>query len=210
CTVPASVHGQRVRDDIKACMDAGMDGFVAKPVRKKVLLDAIAQAVSAHAKPVTPPDVDVGDVCASQQQRLAPPASGDALDRAAYHALAQELGEEGMHEAIAAFVAEMAGRLEFLRQHSLEQDRTVLSREAHTIKGTAGTFGFHRLSELAKWLERNADKVTAEEFAGVAKRLEAAFDQAKALLPNLAVGHLQACPNDAARTANECLQKEAS
>ncbi len=170
-------------DDIKACLDAGMNGFVAKPVRKKALFDAVVRAIKAHAKTVALPGAFHRDA-ARASHLSAPPAIGDALDWTAYNALKEELGAEGMQEAVTAFLDEMAGRLKFLRQCPLEQDRSSLSREAHTIKGTSGTFGFQRTSELAKWLERNADKVTAEELADLSKRLEAAFEEARGLLPN--------------------------
>ena len=46
-----------------------------------------------------------------------------------------------------------------MRSHSLDKDRTHIGRDAHTIKGTAGMFGFIRLSELSAWLEQNIDLV---------------------------------------------------
>ena len=35
-------------DDIKACRDAGMNDFVAKPLRKKILIEKLANVVSGH------------------------------------------------------------------------------------------------------------------------------------------------------------------
>jgi CheY-like chemotaxis protein len=35
-------------DDVKACRDAGMDEFVSKPVRKKVLIAMLAQMLAWH------------------------------------------------------------------------------------------------------------------------------------------------------------------
>jgi hypothetical protein len=202
-------------DDIKACAEAGMNGFVAKPVRKKVLLEAIARVLDARGEPLTAATAAVEEAASASQPRApAPSATGEVLDRAAYDALAVELGEDGMQEAVAAFIAEMAARLEALRQYPLEQSRSAVSREAHTIKGTAGTFGFRRLAELAKWLERNVDKVTAEEFADVTERVEAAFREAQALLPGYPSGEppqQPPCPpNGASSTALQCMQKEAS
>ena len=170
-------------DDVKGCVSAGMNDFVAKPVRKKVLLEAIARVLQPSGSAAG----QHGARAASKDSEpaLDPlPAEGDTFDSAAYEALAEELGHEGMQEAVAAFVEEMTTRVRGLRAYSLEQDRGAISREAHTIKGTAATFGLPRLSEMAKWLERHADKVTADEFADVTTRLDAAFAQARAHLPD--------------------------
>ena len=35
-------------DDIKACRDAGMNDFIAKPLRKKILIEKLANVVSGH------------------------------------------------------------------------------------------------------------------------------------------------------------------
>ena len=35
-------------DDVKACRDAGMDEFIAKPMRKKVLVEKLAVLLAGH------------------------------------------------------------------------------------------------------------------------------------------------------------------
>jgi HPt (histidine-containing phosphotransfer) domain-containing protein len=104
----------------------------------------------------------------------------------------------------------MAGRLQALRAYPLERSRRVISREAHTIKGTAATFGFRRLSELAKRLERDADNVSAAEFDDLASRLEAAFAEAQPLLPGPCNSSPVLATQEADRHHAALAQKEAS
>ena len=35
-------------DDVKDCRDAGMNGFIAKPIRKKTLIETLANALAGH------------------------------------------------------------------------------------------------------------------------------------------------------------------
>ena len=56
-------------DDIKACRDAGMNDFVAKPIRKRLLVDKLAKIAQAAAP------ADAGT--AEPARRRAPDAPGD-------------------------------------------------------------------------------------------------------------------------------------
>ncbi len=161
-------------DDIKTCLDAGMSDFVAKPVRKKVLLDTVVRALQqSDGATVEQARNATSTHCERAVEQL--PTLGKVFDRGTYEALAAELGEEAMREALAAFVQETSTRLKALGEYSLDASRSVIAREAHTIKGTAATFGFNRLSELAKWLERHADLIIASESDALIPQLKAEF-----------------------------------
>lgn len=168
-------------DDVKDCLDAGMNDFVAKPVRKKVLLDAIMRTLQHSdgraakllpSEPVNRTAINEGPL----------PNHGNVFDRVPYQMLAVELGEAAMAEALASFVQESTTRLKALKQCALDDNREMIGRSAHTIKGTAATFGFSRLSDLAKWVEHNADKISDNEFATAVQQLEAAFADGQAQL----------------------------
>lgn len=169
-------------DDRKACQDAGMDGFVAKPVRKPQLVAAIEQVIAHSAAPVSA-GVQVA-------VRAAPggEADGDAaFDRGAFDELAEALGPEGMREAVDSFVRETERRLASLRTLRRAGDREEVKREAHTLKGAAATFGLRQLSELGKWLEHNSDNLDRRAFAGAVNRMEHAFANARMLIDDMAI-----------------------
>ncbi|MBS0241975.1 MAG: response regulator, partial [Proteobacteria bacterium] len=90
-------------EDKQNCRDAGMDEFVAKPVRKPRLVNAIERALAHSAGPRSsrfpnaefPPDNTGSDV---------------VFDKAAFDELADAIGPEGMQEAIQSFINETESR----------------------------------------------------------------------------------------------------
>jgi signal transduction histidine kinase/DNA-binding response OmpR family regulator len=161
-------------EDVKACMDAGMDDFVAKPVQKEVFLNATAQAL-AKRRP------DGGETAGP----MPPPhaaAEVPAIDRQAVAALIDTLGTEIVAVMTAVFVEETVDRFTRMQDGSL--DAAALQREAHTLKGAAGTAGAARLAGLAAAIEQGLRAGTAIEPPDVAG-LRAAFDAYRSALADL-------------------------
>ena len=141
-------------EDVRACLDAGMDLFVAKPVSKQVLVAAILRAIGTVAEAVTCAGGDVHDI---------------ACDQAALAALIEDLGLDGVSELVNLFIAETTSRLRCMA--SLDGHTGRLTHEAHTLKGAAGTVCAPRLAGLAAALEarlRNGGSIGATEVDGLA------------------------------------------
>jgi len=158
-------------DDINACRDAGMNGFVAKPVRKKEMVAAIMgalRAVPAEAATAAPAS-DGGE----------PPV----FDRARYDEMVEELGEDGVHSLVDIFLAETDRRLALLRKLSGMSDRIKIGREAHSLKGDAAALGLTQLAELAETLEREAQHMGKTEYGRLLDRIEPAFATGREKLP---------------------------
>lgn len=155
-------------DDVDDCKSAGMSDFVAKPVRKPLLLAAMIRALKGAEPKMAP---------AKSTISAAPLPQFDApvFSFSEYEGLAEEIGRSEMTEVLTAFQAETSKRLKNMRTHSLASDRTRLGRDAHTIKGTAATFGFIRLSEVSKWLEQRAEDVDDETYLKALDALDSAF-----------------------------------
>jgi signal transduction histidine kinase/CheY-like chemotaxis protein len=170
-------------DDIKACRDAGMDEFIAKPVRKKVLMEKLAILLAYHpqlrdasapalpvpldALPTTPPaEVALTDV-------------EPVIDRAALDAFAEEIGLDGVKETFEVYLADTIERLALLRRLSCDTDRAKIKIEAHTLKGSSSTFGLARLVTLARTLEFSAHEITADAYRDLLDRIEVAFAAAR-------------------------------
>jgi CheY-like chemotaxis protein/HPt (histidine-containing phosphotransfer) domain-containing protein len=136
-------------DDMKACRDAGMNDFVAKPIRKRLLIEKLAKIAQAAVA-----ESAAQAVTAATGTR---PAPKDALiDRTVVAQLCEEIGAEGAVEILHVFLDETRERLALLKKLSDAGDRAAIEVEAHTLKGAAGAMGFERVADLAKALELDA------------------------------------------------------
>ncbi|RAI32483.1 hypothetical protein CH340_15330 [Rhodoplanes serenus] len=172
-------------EDMGACREAGMTGFVAKPVRKAVLVEALAQAVQA----VVYGGAGTEDRGEAVDNLPAPAvvlraASGEekapVLDGAVAAALCDEIGEDGVAATVTCFLADTRERLDGLAGLAAAADRRRLGIEAHTLKSAAGAIGFRRLAGLALTLEREAADIAPERAADLVAALAAAFRDAEA------------------------------
>lgn len=171
-------------DDIEETRHAGMSGFVSKPVRKPVLMAAIAQCLPSILEVNPPQEISVPTTQPTALiANLRPPhPTAPVFEPSEFQLLARELGAEAMNEAVNAFKDEMNARLDRLASSNLSTDRETIAREAHTIKGVAATFGLLRCSEVARWLEGNAPNVAEPEYEQVLQMLHLAYTDGQSVV----------------------------
>jgi HPt (histidine-containing phosphotransfer) domain-containing protein len=80
-----------------------------------------------------------------------------SFDETIYHELRDELGEADTAEVLNTFLTDTAAKL--TRIEADGQERSVIKRDAHSMKSSAATFGFTQLSQLARTLEADAEAV---------------------------------------------------
>jgi signal transduction histidine kinase/AmiR/NasT family two-component response regulator/HPt (histidine-containing phosphotransfer) domain-containing protein len=166
-------------EDVTACREAGMNDFVVKPARKKALVEAILRVLPERAAPIETLSGDPAPATAP----LAPDAPADAvpaLDRNVFVELVGEVGEQAAAEIHAVFVAETEVRRKLLRELSIERDMIKIGREAHSLKSSAGTFGYLELASLAETLEEGARWLAEAEYRELLDRIDAAYSTARA------------------------------
>jgi signal transduction histidine kinase/CheY-like chemotaxis protein/HPt (histidine-containing phosphotransfer) domain-containing protein len=141
-TVPIiALTANAFAEDITACFEAGMTGFVAKPIRKETLLAALLTALGA-----------TGTVDASVFATEAPDHAEQALDDRSFRRLAEEIGAGGVAELFAMFAAETRARLRSIAADGL--DHAGLIREVHSLKGAAAAACAMSLSHRAASIEQ--------------------------------------------------------
>ena len=147
-----AVSASVLQEDRRQAMDAGMNGFMGKPYTASDLIDAILALVSVPAAPEAAPG-----------EPAAAPASADApltgasppLEGIDYNAAVRRLGGEParywrvckrFNQSTVDFAERLVAALD-------EDDRETAEREAHTLKGLAGTIGATVLASRAEALE---------------------------------------------------------
>ena len=140
-------------EDREACFAAGMDDYVAKPIRPDELATALARA-----RPLG----DTGT----------PRAEGATLDASAVESLRDLGGEEFVAEVIDTFLSDAPALVVALRTTYEQGDTEGLRRAAHTLKSNGQTFGAGRFSGLCRELERRARSNELHGTAELVDRVE--------------------------------------
>lgn len=127
-------------EDRQACMDAGMDGFEAKPIslnrlhavlsgRTPQFLDATVTAPGDAAKP-----------------------AGDGIDPARRAELVDALGEDIFAELVDSFLSDAGALLSEYAAAQAEGNAAEADKALHTLKGAAANVGFKMVAETAQAL----------------------------------------------------------
>jgi CheY-like chemotaxis protein len=133
-----------MKGDRERCLEAGMDGYITKPVRFSDIEKTLAGLARTPATPATPPKT--AEAAASWNR-------AEALDRIGGD-------EELLRDLCHIFLEESPKLLQKLQQAVVAGDSDGVMRAAHSLKGEAGYLGADGTSRAARQLEemgRNND-----------------------------------------------------
>jgi PAS domain S-box-containing protein len=134
-----------MRSDQDACLGAGMDDFVSKPLEPDDFLQVVKRFVSA----------DEGDDD-ERQAKNDKPADVPDLDEAQLDGLQKLMPPARLRSIIESFLSAAQSRLQRIEACARTMDLAAMAREAHDLKGVSGNFGARRLQHLADRLEKAA------------------------------------------------------
>ena len=131
-----------MRGDREGFLAAGMNDYVAKPIRPQELMAAIARTPSR-----------VRAAAARDTEVARPPVDASVLDR-----LAESMGGDDafVTELIEQFVTDSPALVAAARRGLEAGDADEVRRAAHTLKSNAATFGANELADRSSRLEAAA------------------------------------------------------
>ncbi|HYQ01649.1 MAG TPA: response regulator [Polyangiaceae bacterium] len=140
----------------QACLQAGMDDFIAKPFSLSTLRRKASHWLSM-ASP-EPASAERPKVEAVQTSVTAPSPStvqNASVDLTRLQELAEEAGSPRIVEELSLiFVEDMERRLEALREAAAERGERKLLSVIHSVKGACGNFGALRMAALSEKIEK--------------------------------------------------------
>ena len=156
-----------MQGDRERCLEAGMDGYISKPVSIEAMLDAIAGTIE-----------DPQDVPAGPSADARPSDNGLNVDL-----LIERTGGASILAEIATmFVEGHQEQMTELREALIQEDAVRVKNAAHKIKGSLLVFELSDAADLAYQLEALGTRADIEEASPLFEDLEQEIQRA---LPGL-------------------------
>jgi len=141
-------------EDREACFKAGMNDYVAKPIRADELAAALKRARPLRDRNGGSADSEV------------------SLEAAALKHLRDLGGDEFIAEVVDIFLADSPALIASLRSALERQDTEELRRAAHTLKSNGATFGAAAFAELCRSAEQHAKEGRLDGVSQLLDRIE--------------------------------------
>ena len=148
------------------CLEAGMDDYIAKPIRREALLSMAEKWTGGiddsrlKIDDCTIPRGNQGSKAPMEYERALEEFEGD---------------EEFLMEVLEGFIENVKSQIKIIRQAISDGDAEIVRREGHSIKGGAGNLTAGKLADIAFELEKIGRSGALKEGSDVLKKLEQEF-----------------------------------
>ena len=165
-----------MKEDEIICRQAGMDGYVSKPVRERDIFAVIRKIAGAAESSAGLPPV-------GEQRRAGPAPADDASSIFDRRELLERLGgDDSMIQIfVEKFIKGVSEYLLNLGEAMRQEDAAAIHFRAHTIAGTSANMGALQVSAIAAKIESLAKAGDLSEISFHYGRLQGAFAAFKAV-----------------------------
>jgi len=180
-----------MKEDREACLAAGMNDYLSKPIRVEELIGALSKAqplidLDEAASRWAEPNKALLALEQDPTSKIKDPASNTILDAAALESLREMVGEpEFLGELIATFLEDAPQLLADMRRALDGGDAAGLRLAAHSLKSNSADFGATALSELCRELEMMGKEGALDGAAEQVEQVEAEFKRTVAALATI-------------------------
>jgi PAS domain S-box-containing protein len=152
--VAMTAHG--MQDDRRKCLDAGMDDYLAKPIRRELLEQTLDRWLAAPGSATATQAAPCPSPTQVQEEAEAIFDRDDLLERV--------MGNANLaHRVVARFVLDMPQQLLALSEAVGKADSKTARLAAHSIKGAAANVGGVQLRAAAQQMETLGEAGNLEE-----------------------------------------------
>ena len=146
-------------DDRAACLEAGMDDFISKPVQIAELENALAKSLGMEA-------------LSNDAQTALPLLDESQLDQ-----LRGNGAEKALREIIEMYLSDTTKQLGNLESVITEQNSESIQRIAHQLKGSSANLGARRLADALARLEDDAESGELADADSLLQEIRGTFDR---------------------------------
>jgi len=141
----------------RACLDAGMDDFLAKPFSLQRLRKKVLEWLLPSIDSEPPASVDEDELKSEPAAAIPKTPPQVVVDLSRLQELARESGSPQIVEELShIFLDDVARRVVALGLAARARDQRAYLNVIHAIKGASGNFGAVRMARLAEASERQA------------------------------------------------------
>ena len=166
--------------DREKALEAGMDDYLAKPVRPAKLNAVLERWVP----PIEGTPETTGESPEGAGNGHAPPES--PMDPAIVDSLRELGGDDMLADLVELFLEDAEPRLAALGEAVKADDASAVERVAHSLKGSSGNMGAHGMSRLAAELQYIGASGDLSKAPESLRSLEAEFERVRPALAALA------------------------